>query len=281
MKFFWSKKKYPYTQHSAPITNGILRNGKGAAATDRRRNRDDVRVTFSLRRTGSSQINLESNGTMDTVDASTYSEERPLPQRNLSILLDEKIEAKLQAFRYVKHESNSSIDATDMSDISEDRPWPRDKLSILRAAMERTELERPRASASRSKKSCPPKPKKGCSRTRRKNDDEKTEGSERRRNQQRDRKKIVSTTHARGERRRTDLTSEVGVEKPKRRLGELSADKIASSYGKWESTGTIDTADISEISEERPRPRAKLSLQLSLLLDEKIEAKMRRKAGES
>ena len=76
-------------------------------------------------------MSLETNGTMNTVDASTYRKERPRAQRRLSLLLDEKIGAKLQAFGYVRHESNSSIDTTAMSDISEDLPRPRTKLSIL------------------------------------------------------------------------------------------------------------------------------------------------------
>mmetsp|Transcript_6421 Transcript_6421/g.13994 ORF Transcript_6421/g.13994 Transcript_6421/m.13994 type:complete len:233 (-) Transcript_6421:140-838(-) len=58
MKLPWSKtkKKYQYSQHSAPITNGILRNGKGATAAVRQIKCDDVHVTFSVRRTGSAQM---------------------------------------------------------------------------------------------------------------------------------------------------------------------------------------------------------------------------------
>lgn len=65
------------------------------------------------------------------------------------------------------------------------------------------------------------------------------------------------------------------LEKPRRRLGDMPPDKISSCYGKWESTSTIDTADISEHSESS-RTRT-----LSELLDEKIEAKLRRQAEQA
>ena len=60
------------------------------------------------------------------------------------------------------------------------------------------------------------------------------------------------------------------------RLGDLTSDQIESSYGKQgESNGTIDTADVSESSDESLRPRQQQA-QLDMLLDEKILAKMSR-----
>ena len=60
------------------------------------------------------------------------------------------------------------------------------------------------------------------------------------------------------------------------RLGDLTSDQIESSYGKQgESNGTIDTADVSESSDESLRPRQQQA-QLDTLLDEKILAKMSR-----
>ncbi|KAL7533300.1 hypothetical protein ACHAWF_004446 [Thalassiosira exigua] len=61
---------------------------------------------------------------------------------------------------------------------------------------------------------------------------------------------------------------------PKRRLGDVSADKIASGYGKWPSNETIDTADLSDVSEERGHSQKRLSA----LIDEKIKAKARKQA---
>lgn len=242
MKLPWSKQKSPYTRHSAPIINGILRNGKGSKSTNRPRHprRDDgMRVSFSLRRTGSSQMCHD---------------------------------------------------------------------------MIRAESEKP--SASRSKKPSR-RPKEEHPRRRRKNaDSEKAERNEGSRDQQRGRKN-KSVTRTPKERKRSDLTSARvkggssdtderrlsrsiasavsegssdtlgSLEKSERRLGDLPAENIASGYGKWESNGTIDTADISDHSAERPRLRTNLSKErprprtkLSLLLDEKIEAKMRRQLRE-
>jgi len=111
--------------------------------------------------------------------------------------------------------------------------------------------------------------------------DKETERKERRRDHQRGREHKGSITRRRKESIRTEIPCEVSVasmesfvsvEKPARRLSEMSADKIASVYGKYGSTGTIETADVSDISDE-PR-RSKTRTKLSYLLDEKIEAKM-------
>lgn len=83
----------------------------------------------------------------------------------------------------------------------------------------------------------------------------------------------------------TSITSEVSenssdtlgsLDNPAR-LGDLTSDQIESSYGKQgESNGTIDTADVSESSDESlSRPRQQQA-QLEMLLDEKIQAKMSR-----
>ena len=63
------------------------------------------------------------------------------------------------------------------------------------------------------------------------------------------------------------------VEITGRRLSELPK-MLASGYGKWESNETIDTADSSVQSIERPRRP------LSDLLDEKIAAKLRRQQSQ-
>lgn len=83
----------------------------------------------------------------------------------------------------------------------------------------------------------------------------------------------------------TSITSEVSSENSSdtlgsldnpARLGDLTSNQIESSYGKQgESNGTIDTADVSESSDESLRPRQQQA-QLDMLLDDKIQAKMSR-----
>lgn len=58
MKLPWSKQKYQYSRHSAPITNGILRNGKGSEFSNRSSD-DSLHVSFALQRTGRSQMSLD------------------------------------------------------------------------------------------------------------------------------------------------------------------------------------------------------------------------------
>lgn len=135
MKLPWSKEKqYLYTEHSAPITNGILRNGKGAALTGAAyrcsRQGEDRRVTFSLPRTASQMslaeiraIMAQSGGIVEwpndsrsqsmnqsrssnednvrrrqknSTDKSKKNKSGARRRRRLSLLLDEKIAAKMR-----------------------------------------------------------------------------------------------------------------------------------------------------------------------------------------
>jgi len=64
----------------------------------------------------------------------------------------------------------------------------------------------------------------------------------------------------------------VSLENSQRKLGDLP-ERVLSSYPKWESNSTVETAEISDISEDQPLQR-----QLSSLLNEKIEAKNSDKA---
>mmetsp|Transcript_378 Transcript_378/g.738 ORF Transcript_378/g.738 Transcript_378/m.738 type:complete len:560 (+) Transcript_378:460-2139(+) len=57
LSFSSPKKKYQYTPHSAPVTNGILRNSKVTAGSNRPRNAKRC-VTFSISRT-SSQMSMD------------------------------------------------------------------------------------------------------------------------------------------------------------------------------------------------------------------------------
>jgi len=58
----------------------------------------------------------------------------------------------------------------------------------------------------------------------------------------------------------------------KQSLGDSPAENFVSSSDRWASRGTIDTANIPDLREERQQPRRRLSL----LLDQKIDMKFRR-----
>eukprot|EP00581_Thalassiosira_minuscula_P006761 CAMPEP_0183704788 /NCGR_PEP_ID=MMETSP0737-20130205/2068_1 /TAXON_ID=385413 /ORGANISM="Thalassiosira miniscula, Strain CCMP1093" /LENGTH=366 /DNA_ID=CAMNT_0025931795 /DNA_START=79 /DNA_END=1179 /DNA_ORIENTATION=- len=287
MKFPWSKQKHPYTPHSAPITNGILRNGKGAANSNRRRNNcEDLRVTFSLRRTGSSQIPLQA---LRVAMESTVDDSRPRRKVGISKTVwhngGEKTERdELRRDKQRGQASLASIKESSRADIpsevtaasvqSRDPPEESKKLGIPSEVVVSSESpglhQKPRRRQSIDSNDPHTQLK-----------DKETERKERRRDHQRGREHKGSITRRRKESIRTEIPCEVSVasmesfvsvEKPARRLSEMSADKIASVYGKYGSTGTIETADVSDISDE-PR-RSKTRTKLSYLLDEKIEAKM-------
>jgi len=94
--------------------------------------------------------------------------------------------------------------------------------------------------------------------------------------------KLTTSIISEGSGSSASVSDTVGSLDNPKRLGDLSGDELANSYGKWESNGTIETA-VSSGSEES-RPARKLlqeqSQSLNELLDEKIQAKMRREEKE-
>lgn len=241
MKFPWSKKKYAYTKHSAPVTNGILRNGKGAAANNRPRSCGDLQVTFSpspLPRASGSHMILDA---VRVASGATGSERRRAGDAFVRGRphSEEEYPRKLKPLEKVK---------THGSDPHRERKSKNggDRKSSSRNALQHSD------DSSNSMSTC-------------ENPMHRMEGGGGQKRSARTESELSDDSSAKPN----------TLEIPRRRLGDMPPDNISSGYGKWESTSTIDTADISEHSESS-RTRT-----LSELLDEKIEAKLRRQAEQA
>jgi hypothetical protein len=278
MKLPWSTKKkaeYEYTKYSAPVVNGILRrNIKGSSSVPDLRGLDDLRVSFAdlpIRTSSSQSLNgMVCTPTTERSRRSTTTT-NAMSSGNSSNTLDRrqsKDDRKKRGDGRVGVKEGStrrnSAQAEDDKSKSENRRQNTQQ-------QKRSNRDR-RAKATEA---TPDRRKELRRRSSTGNMRSITNTSNRVAN---NKLKLTTSIISEGSGSSASVSDTVGSLDNPKRLGDLAGDELANSYGKWESNGTIETA-VSSGSEES-RPTRKLlqeqSQSLNELLDEKIQAKMRR-----
>lgn len=286
MKLPWSTKKkaeYEYTKYSAPVVNGILRkNIKGSSSVPDIRGLDDLRVSFAdlpIRTTSSQSLNgmvctpttERSRRSTTTTNAMISGDSSKTLERRQS-----KDDREKRGDGRVGMKGSTRRNSAQAEDDKPKRENRRQNTQQQKRSNNRDRRAKATEATPDRRKELRRRPSTGNMRS-------ITNTSNRVAN---NKLKLTTSITSEGSGSSASISISVSdtvgsLDNPKR-LGDLAGDELANSYGKWESNGTIETA-VSSGSEES-RPTRKLlqeqSQSLNELLDEKIQAKMRREEKE-